>query len=424
MTRQRKPNGKSWTLRQYFDEVFLPQKMAGGWISGKGSRIYAYAINLVAEFAGREVPIHEIDTPMMDRFSAWLIGKGYKARTSRNYSATIRGIVRHRYPDAFPTEGSGSGQMPIGLVDADIEGTLEHIFVSDYLPSKTSISSQATIRQYGRCLRLFSVFLGHPAEPRHLTDKTVGKFLRWLVEVEGVKAITANGYVKQVKALWTWLAKKRIVEMFPTVEKLKEPEPTPVAWTEDELQQLMSACRECVGFVGPVLANLFWVAFHCVLFDTGERTGAMLELKWQWLDWKSGHLTVPGEFRKGRVKAMVYKLKPATVKALRAIAKPQRERIFELGHNGPLNPESFSQVFYPKYKSLVKGAGLPWVPRQSGPQKMRRSFASHIEAAGGNATKALKHRDRRVTEDSYLDPRIVEVESENAKLFSLDAVEA
>ena len=39
---------------------------------------------------------------------------------------------------------------------------------------------------------------------------------------------------------------------------------------------------------------------------------------------------------------------------------------------------------------------------------------------GGNATKALKHRDRRVTEDSYLDPRITDVDSENKKLFTLD----
>ena len=55
------------------------------------------------------------------------------------------------------------------------------------------------------------------------------------------------------------------------------------------------------------------------------------------------------------------------------------------------------------YKRLIVGAGLEYVKHKTAPQKMRRTFASFIEAAGGNATRALKHVDRRVTEDSYLE---------------------
>jgi hypothetical protein len=72
---------------------------------------------------------------------------------------------------------------------------------------------------------------------------------------------------------------------------------------------------------------------------------------------------------------------------------------------------------------LVLDAGLEYVPRKSGPQKMRRTFASHLEAAGGSETKALKHTDRRVTEESYLDPRIAETHQENERLFLLDETE-
>ena len=50
---------------------------------------------------------------------------------------------------------------------------------------------------------------------------------------------------------------------------------------------------------------------------------------------------------------------------------------------------------------------------------MRRSFASHLEAAGGNATDALQHSSRRVTKESYLDERIVKSEAPNRLLFDI-----
>ena len=296
--------------------------------------------------------------------------------------------------------------------DVDVKGSLEQIFMNEYLPQRTRIGSVQTVRQYGRCLRLFGEFLERPAVLADLTDKSVGKFLRWLIEVGGVKPTTANGYVKQVKAIWVWAARKRLVRDFPTIDKLPESKPIPMAWTREDLAKLIEASRRFPGSVDGVPLAALWVAFHFVEWDSGERTGAMLDLRWEWLDWKSGHLSVPGEFRKGRQKAMIYRLKPATLQALRAIRRPERELIFDL-----LLPR---WRFYRWYRELVKSAGLPYVKHKTGPQKMRRTFASFIEAAGGNATRALKHVDRRVTEDSYLDPRIAETHSENERLFALD----
>jgi hypothetical protein len=42
---------------------------------------------------------------------------------------------------------------------------------------------------------------------------------------------------------------------------------------------------------------------------------------------------------------------------------------------------------------------------------MRRSFASHLHAAGGDATKALHHSTRSVTINHYIDPRIAGTEA-------------
>jgi integrase len=148
------------------------------------------------------------------------------------------------------------------------------------------------------------------------------------------------------------------------------------------------------------------------LWDTGERTGAMLQLQWHYLDWRTGNMVVPAEVRKN-AKPIYYRLKRPTLDALKAIRRPQRELIFDM--------QSSVGSFHDCHNKLIRSAGLTYVTGKTGPQKMRRTFASFIEAAGGNATKALKHTDRRVTEDSYLDPRICETTQENEKLFSLSS---
>jgi integrase len=415
-------SGATCTLQRYVTDVFVPAKMAKDLLSKRAAQTYRSLLNRFYEFAGDSIACGDIDLRMIDRFYSWMIERGYSRSHARHGREAVRCVLRHWNPDTLPDQrGAGNPSNLGAFIEADIEGSLEQIFKCDYLPERTSISSPQTIKQYARCLRLFSMYLGETATPIHLTDKIVGKFLRWLVEVEGVKPVTGNGYVKQVKALWTWLAKKRVVERFPTIEKLKQPDPMPDAWTREELQKLIAACRQSPGRIGRIAAAGFWTAFHYVLWDTGERTGAMLSLCWDWYDPRKRCLSVPGEFRKGRQKSMVYSLKQTTAALLTAIRQPRRELIFELydGQEGPPPDSRRGHYFYKPYRRLVESAGLPYVSHKSGPQKMRRTFASHIEAAGGNATRALKHRDRRVTEDSYLDPKVTEVESENQKLFPL-----
>lgn len=108
---------------------------------------------------------------------------------------------------------------------------------------------------------------------------------------------------------------------------------------------------------------------------------------------------------------MVYSLKPPTLEALKRIQSPHRELIFALDEQS---------VFWRRYKRLVLSSGLPYVKAKSGPQKMRRSFASFITAAGSDATKALRHSATRVTEESYNDPTIANPTPPNAVLFDLE----
>jgi integrase len=279
------------------------------------------------------------------------------------------------------------------------------------LPAKLKIASFKTSMKYEATIRSFGRFLGHVATLDDLTDENLGRWMRSIRE-NGRAARTANGYRSKLIALWSWCAKKRIVENFPTVEKMPEPLTLPCAWTSDQLHSLFAACSEITGSIAGIPAPDWWRAFHLVAWNSGERTGALLGLRWDMLNLGTGQLAVPAEFRKGGRKPMLYHLKPATLAALLVIDTPERELIF---------PFPFQRgSFYGRYRRLLKTAGLPYVRYKSAMQKMRRSFATHLEAAGGNATEALSHSLRSITTDSYLDPRLIERTPANELLFPLE----
>lgn len=98
-----------------------------------------------------------------------------------------------------------------------------------------------------------------------------------------------------------------------------------------------------------------------------------------------------------RASSREYYLRPQVVAALEAIRAPRRELVFAwpfcLG------------TFYNRFERLLIAAELPR-GRHCKLQGLRRSFASYLEAAGGDATRALAHTNRRTTIRSYIDPTI------------------
>ena len=174
--------------------------------------------------------------------------------------------------------------------------------------------------------------------------------------------------------------------------------------------RLYRACRSYRGCLQGVPLALWWMGFHLVLWDTGERTTATLSMRWEWLDLTTGRLRVPAKSRKRGLKPALYQLTEPTLIVLRAFAKPK----------GPVFPCGKSQSsFYHRYERLLKKAGLP-CDRSCKPQKMRRSFASWIAALGGDASAALMHDSPETTRKAYIDPLIAARPPENRVLFRLD----
>jgi integrase len=407
-----KPNTSQWTVAKYLDEIYIPDRQLKVNLTDITARGYRLIVNLLDQCIGRPVKLREVTDRMLEDFKAWNLRRGCKLSVALDRVITIRFIVRHWRPDENPKLSGGPchGHTPHWQA-VDCDGSLEKLFQDSYLPSRVKITSDTTVAHYGRSFKFYGQFLGKIPTLADLTDHNIGSFLRWLVSEKKVKPVTANGYTQRLIALWNWAAKVRMVERFPTVEKLPEPEVIPQAWSQDQLSALVAACRRAGYKIEGIPASKWWLAFHYVLWDSGERKGAVMELRWDMLNVKNSSLTVPAEIRKGGRKAMVYRLKPKTIEALKAIREPERELIFPM--------KKHDSVFYLYYRQLIESAGLPYVPFKSGPQKMRRSFASYIKAAGGDATRALRHSTTRVTDDSYLDPTIADPTSPNELLFEL-----
>jgi integrase len=270
-----------------------------------------------------------------------------------------------------------------------------------FLRSNTRIRRQETRDHYYRSVRQFSAWLGHPATTDDLTDEALAGWMLATVD-GGLTEVTANQRVKQLRSLWNWAAKKRLVEEFPTVRNLTEPEPMPLAYDMDEVQRLMDACRRVKGWVGPHRARDWWTSLHLFIWDSAERIGAVLAITRDLVDLDKLTVRVPAKLRKGSRLSMSYTIRPETASALQVMLVPLSDSGLVWEHHWRCD-----STMYRAYRTIVRDAGLKWDRRQSGFQKLRRTVLTHIEALGGDATAFARHSSRRVTEESYLDQRIL-----------------
>ncbi len=288
--------------------------------------------------------------------------------------------VGRRYPFA-------TAQVPPGEV------SLFAWFESDYQPNALFGKSKSNDRLYRVTIRNLGRSLCRPPHLSDLTDDRIREHMAMALG-RGLSRHTINSERNRLCAMATYAAKKRLIEHFPTIKLMRAPLDTPRCWRVAQLETLLKACKSFAGMTNGVSDAAALYAFHLVAWDSGERTGALLALKWEWLDLKDGWLVVPASARKAW-KAATYSLKPSTIESIRQIQSPRRDCIF---------PWTV-WTFYNRYNRLLEASGLPTGPRWK-PQCIRRSFASYLEAAGHNATDALQHTSRSITVRNYIDPTI------------------
>lgn len=270
---------------------------------------------------------------------------------------------------------------------------LQEFFEGIYRPIRLRGRSPRTVTLYERSIAAFSAWLDRPADLVDFDDVVVS---RYLASLDGrLAAPTIAKERSQLVAMWNCAAKRRFVDRFPDVPSSPVPRRIPIAWTEEQLQRLIEACRRERGDYCGVPAGRWWVALHLVLWDTGERIGAASSVQWE--DLRKDWLIVRAEYRKGRRADAEYRLGGDTLEALDAIREPPRESIF---------PWPYSSSYLWHVYGLILSAA--WLPndRKHKFHCMRKSVASHLKAAGGDPQLAMDHCDPRTTK-AYLDPQIV-----------------
>lgn len=282
--------------------------------------------------------------------------------------------------------------------------TLWQICCDRYFLVNQRIRCQATQDQYRFALNNLAALVGHEPTIDDLSDDNVAGMMG-LLRRQGLAAKTINERRGRINALWTWLAKRGVVKTFPTTPPMPEPERAPLAWTREEVAAIMRECDVEGGWIANIPARLWWVSLHKVCWDSGERIGALMEARWIHLT--ADYLTLPAEIRKGGRMDRVYHLHPETLAVLEQIRLPARELIWPWDRS--------PNMLWLRYKKLLKRAGLPF-DRKSMFHRMRKSVASHFQAAGGNATALMGHQDARTTR-AYIDPRISPEPQAIDKLF-------
>lgn len=385
---------KDMTIADFVVRCILPDRQ----FSSHTLVQYRMTARAFSKALGSEGMLSELKPAFFDQFCQALEQRNLGSKKQKDYRDTLLAIWRYAYQCGYVPQGPDSEPPPEKAKIATAGDSLLHILTAKYYPSNFNIAHPDTKRQYSYAMKGFAEFLGREPVLGDLTDEAVTGWMRFMQEKGKVSTRTINERAGRVRALWNWLFKKGVIQFGPTFGLIRVPKKSPSAWTTEELNKLFDAASRFPGKFGDVRARIYWTALVHVLWNTGERIGAALAIERKWIDFQAGRLHIPAETRKGKKEAF-YLLWPTTLAAVRALLdEHDQDKLFAIKRS--------DHGFYYRWARLLKFAGLP-TGRDNGPHKVRRSFASHLAASGGDATKALMHTSAYITDKSYLDPRIV-----------------
>lgn len=250
-----------------------------------------------------------------------------------------------------------------------------------------------TTRLYKHTVNRFAETIGRPATTEDFSDAAIAKYASIRLASNRARSTIAPEQAKLL-ALWRFAAQQGYVAKWPTIKPVRIPLRIPVAWLKEELDALYQATARMQP-VGDVQGSVWWRCAVGVMFETGERIGATLNIEWWGVNLTHRTIVIPAESRKGSVCDRLYRITEETAAMLGQLPRDRK----------PFHWPYHLGTLYNRYGAMLRRAGLP-DGRESKFHRLRRSTASHYEAAGGDAQKLLGHTSAKVTA-KYLDPRIV-----------------
>jgi integrase len=261
-----------------------------------------------------------------------------------------------------------------------------------------------TVVLYGHTLDRFAEHLGHEPTLDDIDDLVVAGFLRWRAATPRKRgkpsAASVSKDKSQLTALANWAAKKRLKRSdgqpveFLSLPRSKKVRHAPQAFTADEVGRLIRLAKRRIGKIDGKPAAWWWSTILYAAWCTGERIGALLEVRWQDVDLESGHVLFRAETRKGRSSDIQRAIAPDLVHMLRSHAGQPGEPVWRW--------DRCYHSLWPSLRLLCRRAGV----RGTGFHRLRKASASYVALGGGDATEHLGHASPEMTRQHYLDPRI------------------
>lgn len=268
-------------------------------------------------------------------------------------------------------------------------------FLRDYYAPLKGISDR-TLVIYEQTIRPYCEFLGKDATLADLTEINVARFLTDRLKKRAAATVAKDR--AQLRAMWELAARRGLVNTWPTIKRVVIPDRVPEAWFTADMVEIFKAAANEPGTVSGVPASRFWRALILLGYETGERVGGLLSLKWQ--DVSERGVIFRAEGRKGHRRDLYSEISPECYKALCDI-RTLGDLVFPWD-------KAYTYIWR-RLGEILKRAGLP-SDRRSKFHRIRRTTASYFEAAGGSAQQLLDHSSPRTTK-AYIDPRIARTPS-------------
>lgn len=290
--------------------------------------------------------------------------------------------------------------------------TIRELLLERYAPLHNL--ADRSIVLFGSSIDRLRDHLGREPDLSDFNDLTMAKFLRWRAATPHRGKIPSPATVAKDKAHLASLAnhawKKKLIDECVEWPRLRVPTRPPKAYTVDEVSAMVRSSRQARGRIGRVPAAWAWMTLLMAAFETGERIGGLLRLRWGEVDLDRRMLTFLGETRKDGITTI------------------QREISGQLADFMRLQRGSDNQLVWPWLEArkpssiyctlaiICRRAGV--TPR--GFHAIRKASGSYVKAGGGDATDHLGHSDAKTTRDHYLDPAITGRQSALNYLPTLD----
>lgn len=266
------------------------------------------------------------------------------------------------------------------------------MYLSDYV--QTYLLQNQVGPLYGYQLRctigVFDKWLGRTAKIADLSDELVNKWIIWQ-QGRGVSPATVRSQRGNLLAIWRSAFQDALTEVEPKrVRKVRVPDYIPVAFTEQDARNLLTAAAQMRGFdqATGLSTSAWWKAFVYVAWDSGLRLGDILTLTMDEI--RQDGLIVRRLNKTGRIHAA--QLSKETLEAIEAMGHRVPGEVFPLGCK--------RDTFYARFRRLAGKAGV------TGTSKfLRRGSATACEKiVPGSAMAHLGHRTPGLAYKHYVDP--------------------